>query len=396
MDKVPLSLEQWKALRAIASGKLRKIVAEDIGLLYTTVGGVGSSILGALFWLILASIFSVDNYGLVNYYIALAQILAGVGLIGLNTTVTAYLAKGETELLYETNSIILISGLVCALILSAFHWAAGLLSATLVFFTMAQAEILGKKAYKEYAFALIGQRIAQISLSLVLYFPLGLTGIVLGYFAGALIFSYRYFISLKNFTLKLTSIREKRNFALHSYGYNLLGKTLSNYIDKVIIGILFGYYDLGLYQLCFQFFMFLDMIPVSLQQYLLPEESSGNNKQKIKIIALILAVAAFLFLFTLSPYLISTLFPSFTEAVPMVRLISLSVIPSTIVAMLTASFLGNENSKIVFSSSIIYLTSLLVCLVVLGLTVGVLGLSLAIVFGKTIQAIFLLLKRNTV
>jgi len=43
-----------------------------------------------------------------------------------------------------------------------------------------------------------------------------------------------------------------------------------NYIDKVIKGTLFGYYALGLYQLGFQFFMFIRTLPVSLYQYLLP------------------------------------------------------------------------------------------------------------------------------
>jgi O-antigen/teichoic acid export membrane protein len=52
----------------------------------------------------MASILEVKNYGLVNYYIALASIFAGLGTMRLNTTVTTYLAKGERNLLYEANS----------------------------------------------------------------------------------------------------------------------------------------------------------------------------------------------------------------------------------------------------------------------------------------------------
>ena len=379
----------------IGVNTLKKLIKEDIGLIYTTVGGLGASVLGALFWLILASILNVDSYGLVNFYIALAQILAGVGIIGLNMTVTTYLAKGENEILREANSLTLISGVIAALVLFAFHWAAGLLSATLIFFSMSQAEMLGKKTYRQYAFAIIGQRIAQITLSLLLYFQIGLIGIILGYFLGALIFSYKYLISLRKFTLKLNNLKEKRNFTLHSYGYNLIGQNLSNYLDKIIIGALFGYYSLGLYQLGFQFLMFLSIIPASLQHYLLPEESSGNHKSHIKIAALIFTTAASIALFTLSPYLVTTFFPTFIDAIPLVSLISLSVIPSTIVAMLTASLLGNEKSAVVFTAGLIYLMALIICLIVLGFIMGVLGLALAIIIAKTMQAAFLLTKRNT-
>jgi O-antigen/teichoic acid export membrane protein len=372
---------------------LKNLIKEDVGLVYTTVGGLGSSVLGAFFWLVLASILNVDSYGLVNFYIALANILAGVGIIGMNVTVTTYLAKGENKLLHEANSITLISGVVAALVLSVFHWAAGLLSATLIFFSMAQAEMLGKKTYREYAFVLMGQRIAQITLSLLLYFQIGLTGIILGYFIGALIFSYKYLASIRKFTLKFSNLKEKRDFILHSYGYNLIGQQLSNYLDKIIIGALFGYYALGLYQLGFQFFMFLSIIPASLQQYLLPEESSGNQRHRIKLVVLILSIGASIALFLLSPYLVTTFFPTFTDAISLVRLISLSVIPSTIVAILTASFLGNEKSKVVFTAGLIYLTSLIGCLIVLGFIVGVSGLAIAIIIAKTIQAAFLITKR---
>ena len=57
-----------------------------------------------IFLVHMASILEVKNYGLVNYYIALASIFAGLGTMRLNTTVTTYLAKGERNLLYEANS----------------------------------------------------------------------------------------------------------------------------------------------------------------------------------------------------------------------------------------------------------------------------------------------------
>ncbi len=373
---------------------LKKLITEDIGLIYTTIGGLGSSILSAFFWFILASILTVDNYGLANYYIAIATILAGIGTLGLNTTITTYLAKGEKKLLHEANSLTLISGIIAALILTPFQWTSGLLAAAMIFFTMTTAELLGKKTYKQYALISIGARIAQIAIALFLYFQIGVPGIIIGYFLGALLFSYKYLKSTKNFSLKINNLKEKRNFTIHSYGYNLIGQTLSNYLDKVLIGALFGYFALGLYQLGFQFFMFLSLIPGSLGQYLLPEESSGNSKREIKIIGLILSVAASLAVFALSPYIITNFFPTFTDAIPLVSLMSLSVIPSTIAAILTASFLGNGKSKQVFTAGAIYLASLMISLTIMGLTIGILGLAIAVITAKTIQAIYMVTQRN--
>ena len=127
---------------SIKTGKnwLKKLIKEDVGLIYTTVGGMGSSVIAAFFWFILASLLKVDNYGLANYYIAIATIFAGVGTIGLNMTVTTYLAKGENKLLNEANSLTLIAGVASALVLSVFQWASGLLAASMIFFGMTAAE----------------------------------------------------------------------------------------------------------------------------------------------------------------------------------------------------------------------------------------------------------------
>ncbi|MEM2703205.1 MAG: oligosaccharide flippase family protein, partial [Candidatus Bathyarchaeia archaeon] len=261
--------------KVVSMGMLRGFLKENLGLVYTAIGGFGSSILGALFWLVLASILSVDDYGFVNFYIAVATVAAAFGILGLNTTITTYLAKGEENVLYEANSLTLVTGVLSAVVLSFFHWVSGILAVAFIFFNMTLAEVLGRKKYNEYAVLSIGQRIIQIALSLLLYLYVGILGIILGYFLGSILFSLRYLKSVRKFTSKINHLRGKQNFILHCYGFNLVG-SLSAYLDKIVIGALFGYYALGLYQLGYQFFMFLNMIPTSLYQYLLPEESSGK------------------------------------------------------------------------------------------------------------------------
>ena len=387
-DITRIHTEKNKTFAVLEVGWLIRFIKENIGLAYTTLGGLCSALLGALFWFIMASILDVNNYGLLNYYIALASIFAALGTMGLDTTITTYLARGEEKILYEANFLTFISGLLLALILSIFHWSSGLLSAAMIFFTMTLAEMLGRRMYRGYALLRSGQRLAQITLSTLLYFQIGVLGVIFGYFFGSLALSYRYFRSLTKFSLKINNLKEKRNFALHSYGLNLIG-SLSNYLDKIVIGTFFGYRTLGLYQLGFQFFMLLNIIPGSLYQYLLPEESSGKSKTKVKMLGLTLAVVASLLLYILTPYLIEKLFPTFIDSIQIVQIMSLAVIPSTVVAILTATLIGKEKSKNAFISGLVYLASLIIGLIAMGQVVGNLGLALTLVIAHAIQAIYL-------
>ncbi|MDG6223229.1 MAG: hypothetical protein QCH99_08215 [Candidatus Bathyarchaeota archaeon] len=381
--------------KAIVVNRLNKLVKDNVGLVFTTIGGFGPIVLGAFFWLIVASILNVNEYGLANYYLAIAHVSAGVGIVGLNLTVITYLAKGEKNLLHEANCFTFITGIVSALIISCFSWVSGIVAATTIFFTMTQSELLGQKKYRQYAYISIGQSITQVTLSLLLYYPLGIVGILLGYFLGHLVFSYRYFYNvIKNFSLNFGNLKEKRNFALHSYGYNLIGQQLANYFDKVIIGALLGYYILGLYQLGFQFFMFLTIIPASLSQYLLPEESSGIAKKEIKIIGIAISIMVGMVAYFFTPFLIPELFPTFIESIPLVQIMSLAIVPTTIVAILTSSLLGKEKSRTVLIAGLIYLVSLTFGLIALEKLMGISGLAFSLIVARTIQAIYLFMSRK--
>jgi O-antigen/teichoic acid export membrane protein len=269
-----------------------------------------------------------------------------------------------------------------------------MLAITLIFFTMTIAETLGKKMYRQYALLFISQRVVQIVLAIILYYQLGILGVLIGYIIGNLIFSYRYFRNaLPNFTLKFNEIKQKRKFAMHSYGAGII-RTFSNFLDKLIIAPLFGYYLLGLYQLGFQFFLFLSIIPLSLYAYLLPEESSGKDKKTIKLIGVALSIVAAIAAIIGLPYIIERFFSNFTESIPIVQIMSLAIIPATIIAILNATLLGRGNSKPVFIAGIAYIIALVIGLVTLGQTIGAIGLAITLLVAQTVQASYLSLKRK--
>jgi len=384
-----------KGALTVTIKKIKGLLRTETGLVYITFGNIGSSVLGGLFWFVLAGLLSVDNYGVVNYYIALANVFFAIGLVGLDATLVTFLAKGIKKIHYEATSLTFISAAIIGSILAFYELSLGLLAASMIIFMMTLAETLGRKMYRQYATLLIGQRLAQMILSVILYFPFGIFGVIIGYLLGNLIFSFKHILrAISNFTLKFDEIKQKRNFALHSYGTNLV-RNFTLYLDKLLIVPLFGYYLLGLYQLAFQFFMFLSIVPMSLYSYLLPEESSGQNRRTIKLLGLSVSVVAAIAAFIGFPIVIERFFVNFVDSIPIVRIMSLAIVPATIISILNATLLGRGSSRTVFTGGLAYIISLIVGLIVLGQILGSIGLAITLLMAQTIQATYLIIKRKT-
>ncbi len=112
------------SLRAVFTS-LRNFRKTESGLVYTTMGTMGASLLGGLFWFVLASLLDVESYGLTNYYISLASVFSAIALLGMDATIITFMAKGERRIWNQANSLVLISGLSVAIILSLFQWTSG-------------------------------------------------------------------------------------------------------------------------------------------------------------------------------------------------------------------------------------------------------------------------------
>ncbi|HZB99579.1 MAG TPA: oligosaccharide flippase family protein, partial [Nitrososphaeraceae archaeon] len=285
-----------------------RFLSSHKGLIYITLGNLlGAAATGA-FWLLLALIQNADEYGKTNYEISIASLAASAALLGLNTTVTTYVAKGSTKINVQANQLILISSGIAAIIVAFFNWILGFFVIGMAFWMMSTYELLGRKMYKQYAFVNIGARASQLFVSILLYYFLGITGIAIGFIISFLIFSQRYFISTKEFSRDFSEVKNKIKFSLNIYSFNMSNAFLL-YFDKLIIAPLFGYAVLGYYQLGFQFLLFLGMIPISFYQYLIPEESSGLKKTRVRFLGLLVSIGLTAILFLSSPWILQYLFP---------------------------------------------------------------------------------------
>jgi len=368
---------------------LLKFLKSNKGLVYIILGNIFGAILTGGFWLLLASLQSVEEYGETSYMISMASLASSFALLGLNTAITTFIPKGHTKIHVAANQVILISSIIAALIVAQRDWLLGLFVVGMTFWMMSIYEFLGRKSYKQYAIANIGARGCQLLLSIIFYYLIGIPGIIIGFTVSFFLFSHRYFLSIKYFTKDFSEISGQMKFALHSYSFNM-SNALLMYFDKIIIPSIFGYAILGYYQLGFQFLMFLGMVPISFFQYLIPEESSGHKKTKLRIAGFGLSIGLAALLYLLSPILINLFFPQYQNSLDAIRVISIGIIPMMIGYIINSKLLSEGNTKGVVIGAVIYQILQLSLMILLGRLIEVTGIALSVVIALSGQAVFLL------
>ena len=366
-----------------------KFLKSNKGLVYIILGNILGAILTGGFWLLLASLQSVEEYGETSYMISMASLASSFALLGLNTAITTFIPKGHTKIHVAANQVILISSIIAALIVAQRDWLLGLFVVGMTFWMMSIYEFLGRKSYKQYAIANIGARGCQLLLSIIFYYLIGIPGIIIGFTVSFFLFSHRYFLSIKYFTKDFSAISGQMKFALHSYSFNM-SNALLMYFDKIIIPSIFGYAILGYYQLGFQFLMFLGMVPISFFQYLIPEESSGHKKTKLRIAGFGLSIGLAALLYLLSPILINVFFPQYQNSLDAIRVISIGIIPMMIGYIINSKLLSEGNTKGVVIGAVIYQILQLSLMILLGRLIEVTGIALSVVIALSGQAVFLL------
>jgi O-antigen/teichoic acid export membrane protein len=236
-----------------------------------------------------------------------------------------------------------------------------------------------------------------------LYYLFGVPGVIIGFSVPYLVFSYRFFIAVvpsmramfhdaKN---SFRTIAKMKRFIGHSYSFSMSNAFLM-YFDKLLIAPLFGYAILGHYQLAIQFLLFMGMIPLSFYQYLLSEESSGSKKGKVRLMSYLLSVGLAVTLFFASPFIVNNYFPNFVESLDAVRIASFGIVPLMIVLVLNSRFFSEERTEYVLYGSIIYLSTQIPLLFILGRSLEAAGLAAAVDIALAAQAVFLLIAEKRV
>jgi O-antigen/teichoic acid export membrane protein len=379
--------------------RLLKMLSTEHGFILITFSTLISSSLGAAFFLYVATIVSVEDYGKINYLLSSAAIAFAVSALGMDTTIMSYVPRRSISVLYQANSLVFLAALLSSLV-------AGILSNNIIVsmlvladacYYMSTVQVITKKRYKESAILSIGAKALQIPLSLALYFAFGINGFILGYAIAFLVFGYRFIFSLKYFRFNFGELKKLSRFSAKMYFTSLTSvlnpaTTLISYLDKIIVGIFFGFYMLGSYQLSYQVFLFLSLLPSNIFRFLLPREAEGNAiKKSVKLAGLSFACIISLTIIVLTPYALPLFYPQYIHAIFPIQIISLAIIPLTLVFILQTKILAQErNTTHMMYAGVITTISEVILLLLLGGMLGLVGLAFSIVIALTIQFLYLL------
>jgi O-antigen/teichoic acid export membrane protein len=372
--------------------KIKNIITKFKGL--TTVGfsNIVASAISGLFWFYIAKLLGTTHYGEVSYIIAISGIALTFSLFGSSNALLVFTAKGvKIQPPVYFISIVTIAIASTALYFIFYNIGLCLLVIGNGSFGLVVTELLGLKLYKKYAQYFIIQRILMVFLAIFLYYIMGYNGIIIGiglsYFP-AFIRIYQVFRGGARIDFSL--LRSRFRFMFTSYILDI-SRTFASTIDKIIVAPMLGFALLGNYQLGIQFLSVLTLFPGILYNYLIPHDASGNPNEKLKKIAIIISVGLAIPSIVLSPFVVPIIFPKFSEAIQVIQIVSLSIIPITITNMYISKFLGNEKTRIVLIGSGIFIAIQIPTILLLGKIFGVNGVALSYVLATTAEAIYLII-----
>jgi len=357
----------------------------------TTLGfsTVISNAISGIFWLFIASLLGTENYGEVSYLIAISHVVLAISSMGASSTMLVYTAK-EAKIQTPIYFITTISSIVAAgiLFLIIHNIETSLLVITTSMFSIATAEMMGRKLYVKYSKIIVLQKILFVGMAVGFYYAVGPYGVILGYAVSYAPFLIPVYKGLVGFKMDFSTIKQRSHFIINSYLLDL-SRTFSGQTDKLIIAPLFGYALLGNYQLGIQFFGLLSTLPGIVYSYVLPHDASGTPNILLKKIIILVSIVLAVLGVLLGPIIMPILFPKFINAGEVIQIVGLAVVPTTINYMYISKFLGSENNKIILISSGIYVAVQISSIFILGNMFNVRGISAAFVLAASVESLFL-------
>jgi len=352
------------------------------------IANVVGSAIGAVFWFFLASITETEAYGEISYLMAIAGIASVISLLGSSGTITVYTAK-NVNIVPVVAVISLSSSVVAAitLLLLFENPSLGIYAIGYVIYNLSIGELLGKKLFKDYTKYFLSQKIAMIGLAIPLFYMIGINGVILGFGLSFLVFLPRIYNEFRRSKLEFSVLRPRLGFMMNNYVLDL-ARVFSGQTDKLIIAPIFGLSLLGNYYLGIQVLSVLSILPTVVYQYTLTHDASGKPNKILKKLTVLFSIILALIGIFLSPLILPNLFPKYQDAVIIIQIISVAIIPRTIGLMLISKFLGEEKSRFVVIGIFIFLVIQIPSLIFLGDIYGASGIASSLVLGETAQAIF--------
>ena len=355
------------------------------------VAGIVTTIIGGIFWFFMASILGAEKYGEVSYLISIGIIASTFALAGNVNTLIVYRAKGEkiqTAIFFVSIITSIVVSIVLFLIVNNIE--IGVYVMGYVIFSLIIALLQGEKKFRKYAILLITQKILMVGLSFGMFCLIGFQGIIFGIALSFLPYSFILYKEFKKTKIDLSILKKRSGFMINDFTLNIAG-ALHGSFDKIIIAPILGFTILGNYQLGIQFVSVMTIIPLMIFNYTLPNDATGNSNILIKKIIIIVSVVLAILSIVLAPIVLPHIFPEYENAIEIIQIMSISVIPITIIMNYVSKFLGSGNSKIVIIGTGIYVGIQITTIFLLTDLFGVNGTASSIVIANAAHAVYFVL-----
>ena len=374
----------WNQFKIITN-KFRDLSLYSIGTLVTN--GIGG-----IFWLYMASLLGTKGYGEISYLISIGIMAGTISLAGMSNLLIIYGAKN-----IKIQSTVFLIGLISSGIVASIVFfvvdnniTISLYIIGYVIFTLVTAELIGKKLFSKYSKIIIIQKIMLVIFSIVLYHLIGLQGIMLGITISFLFFIAMMYQTFKQVKIDFPILKKKYKFSINSFLLDI-SNAFNGSLDKIIIAPILGFALLGNYQLGLQFIGLLYLIPGMLFSYALSHDASGNSTKLVKKMIVGISIIFAILSIILSPIFLPIVFPQFTEAIEVIQIMSVSIVPSAIASTYISKYLGSENSKIVLIGSGLYLLTQIISIIVLGNMYGLNGVASSVVISALVHVMYFII-----
>lgn len=354
---------------------------------YLAIGRTGSSLIRAGFLIFIATLMEPNSYGQLAYIVSLAGAFSVVSRFGLPTTVVIYLSKGKKQLADNINLIALITTSLASILLVFIDvYAAFLCFASSLFFLHERNQI-GNQKYKEHMIALISRSVLILGLGISLFFVAGIPGIIVAMAFANLIFALPFFRKISIQSLRVEPIKENYKVILNNFGVES-SQNLIKFVDKLAIGIWFGFLSLGSYYFNMQILFAIQILSSVLHSFLISEIGRGEKHKKFSVIIVAISIILTVLTIVVAPFVIESAFPKYVDGVFALQILVIAAIPNSFAVILTARMQSLESTKVGYSA-VLRIGSLIALIGLLGTMYGIVGLSVAVVISITLHTLFL-------
>mgnify|MGYP001024806085 FL=1 len=355
------------------------------------IGDIAGKGIASVFWIYIASVIAPEEFGEISYFIGIAGMVSVFSGIGTQNVITVFMAK-KIDLVKTLTFISVIFSIIgsIALLVIFSRVDVGILAIGFVINNIVIGGLLGKKEFGLYSKYSILQKglVAILGITTIYFF--NYEGLIFAIAFSYLIFIHKLIYFVKNSNLKFELLRDKWKFVINNYIMIIFGST-GTHIDKIIIMPLLGAAVLGNYSLGIQVLVLFTALSSILYKFILPQDSTRRSTHKIKKYLFLTSIGISVLGFFSLPIIMVELFPEYNEATNAIQILSLDIVPTSLLVIFVSKFLSLEKSGIILISSGLGLVTMILGVFTLGVNYEMTGLFLTWVLSTTINVTILIL-----